>query len=107
MTSSCADRTIREGDKVVIWYISANRDELVFDDPYRFDVGRRPNDHVSFGRGGPHFCLGAHLAKLEVKVMFEELLPRLAAIEPAGPAERIRTNFTNAFKSMPVRSSAS
>jgi cytochrome P450 len=94
---------IRKGDKVVVWYISANRDELVFDDPYRFDVGRRPNDHVSFGRGGPHFCLGAHLAKLEVKVMFEELLPRLASIEPAGPAERIRTNFTNAFKSMPVR----
>jgi cytochrome P450 len=96
-------RTISEGDKVVVWYISANRDELVFDDPYRFDVGRRPNDHVSFGRGGPHFCLGAHLAKLEVKVMFEELLPRLESIEPAGPAERIRTNFTNAFKSMPVR----
>ena len=99
-------RTIREGDKVVVWYISANRDELVFDDPYRFDVGRRPNEHVSFGRGGPHFCLGAHLAKLEVKVMFEELLPRLGSIEPAGPAERIRTNFTNAFKSMPVRASA-
>ena len=98
-------KAIREGDKVVVWYISANRDELVFDDPYRFDVGRRPNEHVSFGRGGPHFCLGAHLAKLEVKVMFEELLPRLAGIEPAGPAERIRTNFTNAFKTMPVRAS--
>jgi len=96
-------RTIRDGDKVIVWYISANRDELVFDDPYRFDVGRRPNEHVSFGRGGPHFCLGAHLAKLEVKVMFEELLPRLTSIEPTGPAERIRTNFTNAFKTMPVR----
>jgi cytochrome P450 len=100
-------QTIREGDKVVTWYISANRDELVFDDPYRFDVGRRPNDHVSFGRGGPHFCLGAHLAKLEVKVMFEELLPRLQSIEPAGPPERIRTNFTNAFRAMPVRVVAS
>lgn len=96
-------KTICEGDKVVTWYISANRDERVFDDPYRFDVGRRPNDHVSFGRGGPHFCLGAHLAKLEVKVMFEELLPRLQSIEPAGPPERIRTNFTNAFRAMPVR----
>jgi cytochrome P450 len=96
-------KTIREGDKVVTWYISANRDKRVFDDPYRFDVGRRPNDHVSFGRGGPHFCLGAHLAKLEVKVMFEELLPRLRSIEPAGPPERIRTNFTNAFRAMPVR----
>ncbi|HEX5259831.1 MAG TPA: cytochrome P450 [Gaiellales bacterium] len=100
-------QTIREGDKVVTWYISANRDELVFDDPYRFDVGRRPNDHVSFGRGGPHFCLGAHLAKLEVKVMFEELLPRLQSIEPAGSPERIRTNFTNAFRAMPVRVVAS
>jgi cytochrome P450 len=96
-------KTIREGDKVVTWYISANRDELVFDDPYRFDVGRRPNDHVSFGRGGPHFCLGAHLAKLEVKVMFEELIPRLRSIEPAAPPTRIRTNFTNAFRAMPVR----
>jgi cytochrome P450 len=96
-------KTIGEGDKVVTWYISANRDERVFDDPYRFDVGRRPNDHVSFGRGGPHFCLGAHLAKLEVKVMFEELLPRLQSIEPAGRPERIRTNFTNAFRAMPVR----
>jgi cytochrome P450 len=100
-------QTIREGDKVVTWYISANRDERVFDHPYRFDVGRRPNDHVSFGRGGPHFCLGAHLAKLEVKVMFEELLPRLQSIEPAGPPERIRTNFTNAFRAMPVRAVAS
>jgi len=99
-------KTIREGDKVVTWYISANRDELVFDDPYRFDVGRRPNDHVSFGRGGPHFCLGAHLAKLEVKVMFEELVPRLQSIEPAGPPTRIRTNFTNAFRAMPVRVAA-
>ena len=99
-------KTIREGDKVVTWYISANRDELVFDDPYRFDVGRRPNDHVSFGRGGPHFCLGAHLAKLEVKVMFEELIPRLRSIEPAGPPTRIRTNFTNAFRAMPVRVAA-
>jgi len=99
-------KTIREGDKVVTWYISANRDELVFEDPYRFDVGRRPNDHVSFGRGGPHFCLGAHLAKLEVKVMFEELVPRLQSIEPAGPPTRIRTNFTNAFRAMPVRVAA-
>jgi cytochrome P450 len=110
-TASCdvelRGQAIREGDKVVTWYISANRDELVFDDPYRFDVGRRPNDHVSFGRGGPHFCLGAHLAKLEVKVMFEELLPRLQSIEAAGPPERIRTNFTNAFRAMPVRVVAS
>jgi cytochrome P450 len=94
---------IREGDKVVTWYASANFDERAFDDPLRFDVGRKPNDHVSFGRGGPHFCLGAHLAKLEVRIMFERLLPRITSIEPAGPPRRIRTNFTNAVKAMPVR----
>ncbi len=97
------DRLIRAGDKVVIWFVSANRDEDVFEHPFRFDVGRRPNDHVAFGKGGPHFCLGAHLAKLEVKVMFEELLPRLASIEPTAPARRIHSNFTNALKAMPVR----
>ncbi len=74
------------GDKVVTWYISANRDEEVFDDPYRFDVTRKPNDHVTFGPGGPHFCLGAHLARLETKILFQELLPRLASIELAGPS---------------------
>ena len=62
-----------EGDKVVLWYNSANHDEAVFDDPYRFDVGRRPNDHVGFGGPGPHFCLGAHLARREISVMFSEL----------------------------------
>jgi cytochrome P450 len=94
---------IRAGDKVVVWYASANFDERAFADPLRFDVGRSPNNHVSFGRGGPHFCLGAHLAKLEVRIMFEQLLPRLASIEPAGPPRLIRTNFTHALKRMPVR----
>jgi cytochrome P450 len=96
-------RKIREGDKVVTWYISANRDEDQFPDPYRFDVERRPNDHVTFGPGGPHFCLGAHLAKLETKVLFQELLPRLRSIEPTGPVERMRSNFVNGIKHMPVR----
>jgi cytochrome P450 len=96
-------QTIRAGDKVVIWYVSANFDEEVFADPLRFDVGRRPNPHVTFGGGGPHFCLGAHLAKLEVQVMFDALLPRLADMELVGPVERMRTNFTNALKRMPVR----
>ena len=96
-------QAIREGDKVVTWYISANRDEEVFPDPYRFDVTRRPNEHVTFGPGGPHFCLGAHLAKLETKVLFQELLPRLKTIEPTGPAERMRSNFVNGIKHMPVR----
>jgi cytochrome P450 len=94
---------IRAGDKVVVWYASANFDEEVFDDPLRFDVGRRPNRHLTFGGGGPHYCLGAPLAKLEVQVMFDELLPRLADIELTGPVRRVRSNFTNALKSMPVR----
>ena len=96
-------QTIRAGDKVVTWYVSANRDEEVFADAARFDVTRRPNDHVTFGPGGPHFCLGAHLARLEATILFEELLPRIASIELAGPAERIRSNFVNGIKRMPVR----
>jgi cytochrome P450 len=94
---------IREGDKVVTWYISANRDEEQFPEPYRFDVSRKPNEHVTFGPGGPHFCLGAHLAKLETKVLFQELLPRLRSIELTGPVERMRSNFVNGIKHMPVR----
>ena len=99
-------RTIRAGDKVVVWYVSANFDEAVFDDPMRFDVGRTPNRHLAFGGGGPHYCLGAYLAKLEVQVLFDELLPRLAAMELAGPVERVRSNFANALKRMPVRAVA-
>jgi len=95
-------QAIGAGDKVVIWYVSANFDEEVFDEPLRFDVGRSPNRHVTFGGGGPHYCLGAHLAKLEVQVMFEELLPRIADMELTGPLQRMRTNFTNALKRMPV-----
>jgi cytochrome P450 len=94
---------IEAGDKVVTWYISANRDDEVFPDPYRFDVTRTPNDHVTFGPGGPHFCLGAHLARLETKILFQELLPRLRSFELAGPVERIRSNFVNGIKRMPVR----
>ena len=96
-------QAIERGDKVVTWYVSANRDEEVFPDPYRFDVTRTPNDHVTFGPGGPHFCLGAHLARLETKILFQELLPRLASIELVGPVERIRSNFVNGIKRMPVR----
>jgi cytochrome P450 len=96
-------QTIREGDKVVVWYVSANFDEDVFEEPLRFDAGRRPNPHVTFGGGGPHFCLGAHLARLEVQVMFDTLLPRIAELELTAPPQRMRTNFTNALKRMPVR----
>jgi cytochrome P450 len=98
-----AGQRIRAGDKVVTWYISANRDENAFPDPHRFDIARWPNEHVTFGPGGPHFCLGAHLARLETKILFQELLPRLRSIEPAGPMERMRSNFVNGIKHLPVR----
>ena len=94
---------IRAGDKVVTWFISADRDESVFPDPYRFDIRRTPNDHVVFGPGGPHFCLGAHLARLETRILFQELLPRLKSIELTGKIERLRSNFINGIKRMPVR----
>ena len=93
---------IREGDKVVIWYPSANRDETVFTDPDRFDVGRTPNEHVAFGIG-QHFCLGANLARLEMQVMFEEIFRRIPDVTLAGPVRRLRSNFINGRKSMPVR----
>lgn len=95
-------RTIRAGDKVTLWYISANFDGEVIPDPHVFDIRRDPNDHLSFGRG-PHFCLGAALARLQVKVTFEELAPHLSRIELAGPAERLRSNFIHGIKRMPVR----
>jgi len=98
--------TIREGDKVALWYIAANHDPDVYDDPHRFDIRREPNEHEAFGGGGPHFCLGSHLAKLEIRVMFEELLSRVPDMEPAGPVERLRSNFINGIKHMPVRFAA-
>jgi cholest-4-en-3-one 26-monooxygenase len=100
-------QTIREGEKMALWYISANRDEDVFEDPQRFDVTRSPNEYVAFGGGGPHFCLGANLAKLEIRVMFEELLNRLPDIARAGDIQRLRSNFINGIKHMPVKFSAS
>jgi cytochrome P450 len=93
---------IREGDKVTLWYVSANRDEEIFPDGHRFDVTRHPNEHLAFGLGH-HFCLGANLARLEIQIMFEELLRRLPDIRPAGPVERLRSNFINGIKRMPVR----
>ena len=94
---------IAEGDRVAIYYVSANRDEAVFERPDRFDVGRSPNEHLTFGGGGPHFCLGANLARLEIRLMFEQLLDRLTHIELNGPPRRLRSNFINGLKEMPVR----
>ena len=96
---------IKAGDGVIMWHMSANRDEAVFDDPYTFDIGREHNPHtmhVAFGGGGPHFCLGANLARAEMKVMFEALLPRIPAMELVAPARRLRSNFINGIKEMRV-----
>src|SRR5947208_11218888 len=96
------DQKIGEDEKVVFWHISANRDESVFDDPYKFDVSRSPNEHVAFGGGGPHFCLGANLARMEMQVFFEELLKRLPDISVSGEVQRLRSNFINGLKHIPV-----
>ncbi|MFI6481184.1 cytochrome P450 [Nonomuraea sp. NPDC050663] len=96
-------KRIRAGDKVVMWFASGNRDERVFAEPYRFDVTRADNDHLTFGKGGPHYCLGASLAKLELRVLFEELLPRLPDLAPAGPVRRVRSNFIHGIAELPVR----
>ncbi|MDL4818376.1 cytochrome P450 [Actinomadura opuntiae] len=94
--------TIRKGDAVLLSYPSANRDEDVFGDPFAFDVGRDPNKHLAFGFG-VHYCLGAALARIEVRAFFEELLPRLGSIEFAGRAESIATTFVGGLKRLPVR----
>ena len=98
------DRTIKAGDKVVVWFASGNRDDRVLDEPYRFDVTRTKVDHVTFGKGGPHFCLGNQLARMEIKIMFEELIPRLSGgIELTGDVKRVRSNFVNGIKKFPVK----
>jgi cytochrome P450 len=95
-------KTIAAGDRVVMWYPSANHDEEVFDEPFRFDIRREPNDHLAFGTGR-HLCLGASLARLEVRVVFEELLRRVASVEIIGEPDRLRSNFINGIKHLPVR----
>jgi cytochrome P450 len=92
---------IKEGDEVTLWYPSANRDESIFDNPQTFDVGRTPNEHIAFGKG-EHFCLGANLARLELRVLFEELLRRIPDMQLAGDPVRLRSNFIGGIKRMPV-----
>ena len=93
---------IKEGDAVVMWYISANRDEEMFEDPFRFDLTRDPNPQVAFGGGGNHFCLGANLARTELKLMFEEIATRLPDMQLAGEPDRLRSNFIGGIKHLPV-----
>ena len=94
---------IQAGDKVVIWFISADHDPEGFERPFRFDLGREHNDHMAFGRNGPHLCLGAWLARMEVRLVFEELMKRVSRLEPAGPIDRLRSNFISGIKRLPVR----
>jgi cytochrome P450 len=94
--------SIGKGDRVVVWYPSANYDDEVFEDPFRFDIRRAPNDHLTFG-AGRHVCLGASLARLEVRVVFEELLKRVDFVEVVGEPDRLRSNFINGIKHLPVR----
>jgi cytochrome P450 len=93
---------VREGDKLVLYYVSANRDETVFDAPDVFDVGRKNNPHLAFGVG-PHFCLGARLARVEAAVLLDQLRPHLSALELIGPVSRLQSNFMNGIKSIPAR----
>jgi cytochrome P450 len=97
-----AGADVRAGDKVVLFFHSANRDELVFDDPYRFDIARHPNPHLAFGGRGPHMCLGAHLARLELRVMFEELARRLPDFGGLGEPVLAHSMFINSVKSLPL-----
>lgn len=97
-----AGRGVRARQKVVVYFASANRDERVFADPDRFDIGRRPNDHLAFGHG-PHFCLGAHVARRQMRAIFGAVLDRWHGIEPAGPPVRLRSNFQNGVKHLPIR----
>lgn len=96
-------KQIKENDKLALWYISGNFDEEVFDRPYQFDVGRDPNPEMTFGPGGPHFCIGAHLARLEIEIVFTEMVDRVAKFELTGQPQRLQSNFFNGIKRMPLR----
>ena len=95
-------KKLKAGDRLIMWYGSVNRDEDIFPDPYTFDITRSPNDHLAFGIG-EHFCLGSGFAKKELKVMFQELFRRFPDIDLAGPPERLRSNFINGVKHLPVK----
>ena len=96
-------KTLKAGDKVVLWFSSANYDEEHFESPYEFREDRSPNDHVAFGLRSPHLCLGAHLARLEMRVVFEEIVKRWEKVELAGTPERLRSNFIGGMKQLPIR----
>jgi cytochrome P450 len=96
-------KTIRKGDKVLYWFVSGNRDEDAFADPYRVNPLRAPNRHLGFGQGGPHVCLGMWLARLEIRVLLQEFVKRVKAVEQTGPHAHVRSNFVGGIKRLPVR----
>jgi cytochrome P450 len=100
--SELAGQRVRAGDKVVVFHASANHDERVFSDPHQLDLTRTPNPHVSFG-DGPHVCLGAHFARLQLRVLYEETLRALPSLRPASPPRRLVSNFINGLKSLPLQ----
>lgn len=96
-------QSIKAGQKVVTWFASGNRDEAIFENPDKFDVTRNPNEHMTFGRGGPHMCLGNALARIELRVMFEDLISRIDKMEVVGDIDYLQSNFVHGIKRMPVR----
>jgi cytochrome P450 len=94
-------KKISTGEQVALWLPSGNRDEEIFAEPYRFDIARTPNEHIAFGKG-EHFCAGAHLARLELRLMFEAVLAQVGSFDSAGPVERLQSNLVAGIKHMPV-----
>jgi cholest-4-en-3-one 26-monooxygenase len=98
-----AGQRIRKGERVAIYYAAGNRDETALPEPDRFDITRENNDHIAFGGGGPHFCLGANLARSEIQILFDVIAERMPDITPLGPPRALRSMFINGIKELPVR----
>jgi len=96
-------KTIKKGDKVLLWFVSGSRDEEAFDNPHEVQLGRKPNRHLSFGQGGPHVCLGMHLARMEVRIVLEELVKRIEKLEMLDEPTWTRSNFICGVKQLNVR----
>jgi cytochrome P450 len=94
---------IKEGQKILPWFASGNRDYEIFANPNKMDVTRNPNEHMTFGRGGPHMCLGNALARIELRIMFEDLISRIDSMELTGTIDYLRSNFVHGIKRMPVK----
>jgi hypothetical protein len=97
------DKLIKRGDKIALWFTSGNYDERKFETPFHFDLERKNNQHIAFGQGGPHACLGMWLARLEVKIAMQELLKRVSKMEQIGPVKYLRSNFIRGLKDLPLR----